>query len=82
MLLTLAAWVAALEDDDGGRVVGDHFRQLLQKSSVGDRGGQIPIPTDLRGKGEACVRGNASNGDGVYKVGPMAGKTWRNSDCR
>src|SRR5437764_1087475 len=29
------------------------------------------------GMGEACVRGNASNGDGVYKS-VDAGKTWRN----
>ncbi len=29
------------------------------------------------GMGEACVRGNASNGDGVYKS-IDAGKTWRN----
>ncbi len=29
------------------------------------------------GMGEACVRGNASNGDGVYKSSD-GGKTWRN----
>ena len=29
------------------------------------------------GMGEACIRGNASNGDGVYKS-IDAGKTWRN----
>ena len=29
------------------------------------------------GMGEACVRGNASNGDGVYKS-TDAGRTWRN----
>jgi photosystem II stability/assembly factor-like uncharacterized protein len=29
------------------------------------------------GMGEACIRGNASNGDGVYKS-VDAGKTWRN----
>src|ERR1019366_7146449 len=29
------------------------------------------------GMGEACVRGNASHGDGVYKSFD-AGKTWRN----
>src|SRR5438445_3210417 len=29
------------------------------------------------GMGEACVRGNASHGDGVYKS-VDAGKTWRN----
>ena len=31
------------------------------------------------GMGESCVRGNASNGDGVYKS-VDGGKTWRNVD--
>jgi len=33
------------------------------------------------GMGEACVRGNASNGDGVYKSSD-GGKTWRNVGLR
>jgi photosystem II stability/assembly factor-like uncharacterized protein len=33
------------------------------------------------GMGEACVRGNASNGDGVYKS-VDGGKTWRNVGLR
>jgi len=33
------------------------------------------------GMGEACVRGNASNGDGVYKSSD-GGKTWRNIGLR
>ena len=33
------------------------------------------------GMGEACVRGNATNGDGVYKS-TDGGKTWRNVGLR
>ncbi|MGP8243300.1 MAG: VPS10 domain-containing protein [Bryobacteraceae bacterium] len=50
----------------------------LQTGSVGALAVAGSDPNVIyAGMGEACVRGNASNGDGVYKS-MDAGKTWRN----
>ena len=67
---------------DGGAswspVSGSHF----QTSSVGAIAVADSDPNVIyAGMGEACVRGNVSNGDGVYKS-VDAGKTWRNVGLR
>ena len=50
----------------------------LQTSSVGAIAVADSDPNVIyAGMGESCVRGNASNGDGVYKS-VDGGKTWRN----
>jgi photosystem II stability/assembly factor-like uncharacterized protein len=50
----------------------------LQTGSVGALAVAVSDPNVIyAGMGEACIRGNASNGDGVYKS-VDAGKTWRN----
>jgi photosystem II stability/assembly factor-like uncharacterized protein len=50
----------------------------LQTGSVGALAVAGSDPNVIyAGMGEACIRGNASNGDGVYKS-VDAGKTWRN----
>jgi photosystem II stability/assembly factor-like uncharacterized protein len=50
----------------------------LKTSSVGAIAVSESDPNVVyAGMGESCVRGNASNGDGVYKS-VDAGKTWRN----
>ena len=50
----------------------------LKTSSVGSIAVSESDPSTIyAGMGESCVRGNASNGDGVYKS-TDAGKTWKN----
>ena len=64
--------------DGGGRWLPVSDGQQFKTSSVGAIAVADSDPNIVYvGMGESCVRGNASNGDGVYKS-VDAGKTWRN----
>src|SRR5207248_5869817 len=58
---------------------------LFDKESVGSIGSLAVAASDPNivyvGTGEACIRGNASHGDGVYKT-LDGGKTWKNVGLR
>src|SRR5580692_141991 len=63
---------------DGGNSWQPIADSYLKTSSVGSIAVADSDPNVIYvGMGEACVRGNASNGDGVYKS-VDGGKTWRN----
>jgi photosystem II stability/assembly factor-like uncharacterized protein len=58
---------------------------LFDKEAVGSIGSLAVAPSDPNivyvGTGEACIRGNISHGDGVYKT-LDGGKTWKNVGLR
>src|SRR5580693_958789 len=63
---------------DGGANWSPISDGFFKTSSVGPNAVTETDPNVIYvGMGEACVRGNASNGDGVYKS-VDGGKTWRN----
>ncbi|HLK63764.1 MAG TPA: hypothetical protein VKU19_10020 [Bryobacteraceae bacterium] len=63
---------------DGGATWAPISDGFFKTSSVGAIAVADSDPNVIYvGMGEACVRGNASNGDGVYKS-VDGGKTWRN----
>jgi len=66
---------------DGGAI----WRPLFDKESVSSIGSIAVAPSDPNtiyvGSGEACLRGNISYGDGVYKS-TDGGKTWHNLGLR
>ncbi len=63
---------------DGGASWAPISDNYFKTSSVGAIAVADSDPNVIyAGMGEACVRGNASNGDGVYKS-VDGGKTWRN----
>ena len=60
---------------------GTSWAPIFDKEGVGDIGSIAVSDSDPNviyvGTGEACIRGNISHGDGVYKS-LDAGKTWKN----
>ena len=60
---------------------GANWKPLFDKEAVSSIGAIAVAPSDPNilyvGTGEACLRGNISYGDGVYKS-TDAGKTWKN----
>ena len=68
-----------VEDHRRRHLLGERLRRLLR-----DGGGRRASPWRRRrptsiyaGTGEACIRGNVSHGDGVYRSDD-GGRTWRN----
>src|SRR6516225_7020384 len=63
---------------DSGNTWANVSDGFFKTSSVGAIAVADSDPNTIYvGMGESCVRGNASNGDGVYKS-TDAGRTWRN----
>ncbi len=64
---------------------GANWKPLFEKEAVSSIGAIAVAPSDANiiyvGTGEACLRGNISYGDGVYKS-TDAGRTWRNVGLR
>ncbi len=64
---------------------GANWQPLFDKEAVASIGAIAVAPSDTNtiyvGSGEACLRGNISYGDGVYKS-TDAGKTWKNMGLR
>ena len=64
---------------------GNSWDPLFEKQSVSSIGALAISDSDpnviYAGSGEACIRGNISHGDGVYKS-TDAGKTWANVGLR
>ncbi|HEV7551824.1 MAG TPA: glycosyl hydrolase, partial [Candidatus Angelobacter sp.] len=60
---------------------GTNWQPLFDKQSIASIGAIAVAPSDHNviyvGSGEACIRGNISYGNGVYKS-VDAGKTWKN----
>ena len=58
---------------------------VFDKQTVGSIGSLAVAPSDPNvvyvGTGEACIRGNISHGDGIYKT-VDGGKTWKNVGLR
>ena len=63
---------------DSGATWLPHLRRPTERAARSARWpSPNPTPTSIyAGMGEACVRGNAANGDGVYKS-VDSGKTWK-----
>src|SRR5881275_1907756 len=61
------------------------WTSLFDKEAVGSIGSLAVSPSEPNivyiGTGEACIRGNISHGDGVYKT-LDGGKTWKNVGLR